>query len=72
MARSIEQRESGRETAKEKHREHEAQAETGTPRDVKGVPHVDGRHDHMRGPNHEFGQCHDGTHYHDHHRGKKD
>lgn len=39
---------------------------------TKGVPAVDGRQDGMRFANHEFGHEHEGEHFHDHHRGKKD
>ena len=42
----------------------EAEAEKGTPSDVKGMP-KDGRHDHMRGPKHEMGGYSTGTEHHD-------
>ncbi len=47
-----------------------SQAEKGTGKDVKGVPHKDGRSEHMRYSNHEFGEYKEGTHFHDHHKGK--
>ena len=40
----------------------EAEAEKGTPKDVKGM---DGRHEHMRGPKHEMGSYSTGTEHHD-------
>lgn len=46
--------------------------ETGTERDVKGMPHKDGRHPHMRYSHHEMGEYREGSHHHDHHRSKKD
>ena len=51
----------------------QAEAEAGTGRDVKGVPHEHiskSAHAAMHKPNHEFGECHEGSHYHDHHKGK--
>jgi hypothetical protein len=47
-----------------------AQAESGQPKDVKGVPHKDGRSNHMRFSNHEFGEYKTGSDHHDCHRGK--
>ena len=51
----------------------EAERESGTERDVKGVPHEGmskSAHAAVHRPNHEFGTCHEGSHYHDHHKGK--
>ena len=51
----------------------QAERESGTKRDVKGMPHEHiskSAHAAMHKPNHEFGECHEGTTYHDHHRGK--
>jgi len=42
--------------------------ETGTSSD--GKREVDGRSEHMRHSHHEMGSYKDGTHFHDHHRGK--
>lgn len=46
---------------------HNSQEEKGTRKDVKGV---DGRKEHMRHSHHEMGSYSEGTHYHDHHKGK--
>ena len=51
----------------------QAEAESGTGRDVKGVPHEHiskAAHAAMHKPNHEFGSCHEGTEYHESHKGK--
>ena len=51
----------------------ETEAESGTERDVKGMPreHMSkAAHAAMHKPNHEFGACHEGTEYHHSHRGK--
>ena len=51
----------------------QAEAESGTERDVKGMPHEHiskSAHAAMHKPNHEFGTCHEGTEYHHSHRGK--
>ena len=48
----------------------EAESESGTERDVKGVK--DGRCHEMRYSHHSMGSYKTGTHHHDHHRGKGD
>jgi len=45
----------------------QAEAESGTKRDVKGM---DGRHPHMRHSHHEMGEYREGSDHHDCHRGK--
>ena len=48
----------------------EAESESGTERDVKGVK--DGRCHEMRYSHHNMGEYKTGKHHHDHHRGKGD
>ena len=47
--------------------EKEAERESGTRKDVKGM---DGRHESMRYSRHEMGEYREGTDHHDCHRGK--
>ena len=46
----------------------QAERESGTRKDVEGMGKDAHKRHHM--PNHEFGSCHEGSEYHESHRGK--